>query len=235
MKVVKFLRQILRWIQSCFPNAARVIIFLRCNAFSTYLFRIFVQKNATGSCTESQIVARSFFKENKERINELASCFIDDHSRDVFFRIIEHRCNPDIAGLPKSDAKTQYFYNEHFTYGDDEVFVDCGAYTGDTVARFKKAMKHFGGSWKKIVAFEPDTGNYGDLKKLHKDVIAINTGVWVKSDSLCFSNIGTNATRILNSEIDKTECAPRIVEEIGGGVLFHYLCEQLMNTRSVKV
>lgn len=39
----------------------------------------------------------------------------------------------------------------------DEVFVDCGAFTGDSISSFIDAVK---GKYKSVLAFEPDTKNY---------------------------------------------------------------------------
>ena len=46
---------------------------------------------------------------------------------------------------------------------DDESFVDCGAFTGDTIAEF---LALAGGEYREIVAVEPDSRNAGALEEM---------------------------------------------------------------------
>lgn len=76
---------------------------------------------------------------------ELASCFLDGHAPR------EGLCQPD-----------QYFALEPFSIGDpNEVFVDCGAYIGDTLVAY---LQKKGGCFKKIYCFEPDKANFAQLE-----------------------------------------------------------------------
>lgn len=45
-----------------------------------------------------------------------------------------------------------------------DIFIDCGAYTGDTAIQFA----HFNPSYEEIYAFEPDRNNFSALKKIQK-------------------------------------------------------------------
>lgn len=58
----------------------------------------------------------------------------------------------------------QYFVREHWwDLTKEEVFVDVGAYNGDTLRRFRKATQNY---FERIYAFEPGNKNYETLRRL---------------------------------------------------------------------
>lgn len=144
--------------------------------------------------TNEMLDARAYYEKNRDRAKKCASYLQDELSKAVYLRMIDFRCNSNPDRFPVSDKKSQYFYNEFFQYGNEEVFVDCGAYIGDTITGFKAAMKQCGGGIKRIIAFEPDERNYRILKKKHRDAVAIRAGAWSKDGELRFDtghNLGT--------------------------------------------
>lgn len=58
------------------------------------------------------------------------------------------------------DPGAQYFAHDLFRLTRNEIFIDCGAYDGDTIAEFRRAT---GDRFDRIVAFEPDPGNFAAL------------------------------------------------------------------------
>ncbi|MBQ7155842.1 MAG: FkbM family methyltransferase [Synergistaceae bacterium] len=60
----------------------------------------------------------------------------------------------------------KYFVNPFFTVGGQEVYLDVGAYDGDTVREFLNASN---GKYRKILALEPAKGNFEALKKYVED------------------------------------------------------------------
>jgi FkbM family methyltransferase len=59
------------------------------------------------------------------------------------------------------DQTVQYFPEGVFLLGRNEVFIDCGAYDGDTIRELRrKTADHF----ERIVAFEPDPRNFAALQ-----------------------------------------------------------------------
>ena len=61
--------------------------------------------------------------------------------------------------------ESEYFPDDLYEYLDDEVLVDCGAYSGDTISRF---MKRRGNNFSYIYAFEPDLVNVANLNEFIK-------------------------------------------------------------------
>jgi len=64
------------------------------------------------------------------------------------------------------DPGVQYFPHDLFRLRDDEVFIDCGAYNGDTIADFRRITAD---RFAQIVAFEPDPKNFAALQSAVKD------------------------------------------------------------------
>jgi len=59
------------------------------------------------------------------------------------------------------DPGVTYFPEDFFQLSQNEVFVDCGAYDGDTIAAFRRVT---GDRFDRIIAFEPDPKNFAALK-----------------------------------------------------------------------
>ncbi len=81
-----------------------------------------------------------------------------------------------------ADVKKQYFPEDIIHLSDQEVFVDCGAYTGDTLDSFLKRT----GNFKKYYALEPDRRLFKELKQKVTDnkIIHFPVGAWDRKDSL---------------------------------------------------
>jgi len=87
----------------------------------------------------------------------------DDESRRIFRRQIEWRITADYDVLPAPGDGPHYFPAGVYRLRDDETFVDCGAYDGDTVRPFV-ALTH--GAFSHYWALEPDPLNYAKLTAL---------------------------------------------------------------------
>jgi FkbM family methyltransferase len=85
----------------------------------------------------------------------------DDGSRREYLAQIRWRLQFDFAGLTDPVTGPMYFRDELCALKEDEVFVDCGAYDGDTVRSF---LKHSRGRFQKVYAFEPDPANFQKLR-----------------------------------------------------------------------
>jgi FkbM family methyltransferase len=82
-----------------------------------------------------------------------------------------------------------YFNNEIFKLSEDEVYVDIGAFDGDSINEFISSNKIKNLSYRKIIAFEPDHINYAKLKNnisSSEKIVLRNLGVSNKSGSARF-------------------------------------------------
>jgi FkbM family methyltransferase len=86
----------------------------------------------------------------------------DDASRREYLAQIRWRLQSDFDGLPSPVAHAQYFPDDLLKLSDDEVFVDCGAFDGDSLRVFFGRQPTFKGTF---IAIEPDPINLQSLKQ----------------------------------------------------------------------
>ncbi len=84
----------------------------------------------------------------------------DDRSRRIWLDHLRFRLDLDYERLHR-DPGEEYFAEDLVHLQDHEVFVDCGAYTGDTIASFMRHNPRF----EHIIAFEPDPSHYAELER----------------------------------------------------------------------
>ncbi len=140
-----------------------------------------------------------FYHKNKHILDKLRNDFCDEESRIQFDEFI----NQKRTGIYRKSAysrKPQYFDNDIIPFSQNEVFVDCGAYNGDTVLAFIENLKANNiTGYNKIYAFEADKKNFAKLcanVKSLKNIEVIPMGVYDDAKTLFFGNEGTTAARI---------------------------------------
>lgn len=101
---------------------------------------------------------RSYIEDHRDRLEETFHIFADDFSRDIFTAYFNQRISGDVRYLRNLCTNDCYF-PEFITLRDDEVFIDCGAYDGDSIDIFVEKA----GRYSKIYAFEPDAKNFAVL------------------------------------------------------------------------
>jgi FkbM family methyltransferase len=139
----------------------------------------------------------SFIEKHEYELEQLYEKLADDRSRDILVAFINQRISGDTCYLRDLVTSDQYFPNI-INLLDDEVFVDCGAYDGDTIDAFicKMGSKRI----HRMYAFEPDTENYTKLKlRGFENMIAIQKGVYDKRTTLRFSGQGDTESSLADS------------------------------------
>ncbi len=123
----------------------------------------------------------------------------DKKSKEVFAAILKFKLTEDYFYpiLVKDDTSLQYFDKEVLTLCEDEVFIDCGAYTGDTIASFLKVTNE---KFKHIYSYEPEKNTFEELKRYvdtleQKDKITIiNAGVYYKNKTFYLHGEGVGVS-----------------------------------------
>jgi len=144
--------------------------------------------------------------EQAEAVLQASELWADAASRQEYLSQIRWRLFFDFDGLANPVEHTIYFPPDLCSLVADEVFVDCGAYDGDTLVSFLAQPKP---GFKRIVAFEPDPGSFARLSQKvaelpAKDSIAIhqlatgaeNGAVWFTGDGTPAASVGTGAMRV---------------------------------------
>lgn len=154
-----------------------------------------------------------YVSQNAEQIKKAYSLLADDLSKKVFADSINYKISGNIDYLkPITTDKSEIF--EKLIIGKDEIFMDLGAYDGDTI---RELLEFTGGEYNSIIAVEPDKKNFKKLSSFIeenglKNVRAENVGIWSESAILKFDNkAGRNSSL---SENGKTELMVNSVDNI---------------------
>lgn len=100
---------------------------------------------------------------------------------------MDARMNRIIQPLLELYQNNQYFIPE-VALRDNEFFIDCGMFDGDTIVDFRKKCKKYG----HILAFEPDKDNivrYKNRMLEEERTTIIAKGVWKEEGCLFFNNM----------------------------------------------
>jgi FkbM family methyltransferase len=84
----------------------------------------------------------------------------DEASRREYLAQLRWRLFFDFDGMAAPETDTIYFPPDLVRLRPDELFVDCGAFDGDTLQQFLAASN---GAFEKYIAFEPDPANFSRL------------------------------------------------------------------------
>lgn len=134
---------------------------------------------------------------NIQKFKRTFTLLADDYSKRIFYERINFCISLNSSYLtPLKSKSPQYFESEIINLSEDEVFIDGGAYTGDTVEEF---LRQTNGKYKKIYSFEPEEiKRYEFLKKFSsmKDISFQPFGLWNKKDVLRFNAQGGLASKL---------------------------------------
>jgi FkbM family methyltransferase len=136
----------------------------------------------------------------------------DDASRAEYVAQVRWRLHLDFDNLPLPVKGSIYFPADLFSISDDEVFVDCGAYDGDTIRDF---LVYSGKRFRRIYAFEADQRNFDKLKRflatlpttLRERIEPIGKALSDRAGVLRFSATGTAAASVSADGVDVASVA----------------------------
>lgn len=143
------------------------------------------------------IFDHSYILENIEQFYNTYSLLQDELSKKILRAFIKTK----ITGYPDDLYDlvdfNQYFPKDIVKLKSNEVFIDAGAFTGDTITKFNDEVN---GSYKAIYAFEPGEITFeklaGTVENLKlKNVNLYRKGVWNQKASLKFQTNTLNAAR----------------------------------------
>lgn len=158
-----------------------------------------------------------YYTENMGRICKVNELLQDEKSRQVLKNVLNYKIsrNPQLLEMICDGAQEQYFSSSIMNFTDREVFLDLGAYTGDTICSFCRVVDN---RYKSIIAVEPDKANYKQLISNTKELDKIEyyqAGIAEKDGLARFK-----AQAVLTSRFDnegEEEISTRSVDSIMGG------------------
>ncbi|MEJ7797566.1 MAG: FkbM family methyltransferase [Solirubrobacteraceae bacterium] len=104
-----------------------------------------------------------FYLQHARQITEAFESLADDESRRQFLAHTDARINLRFDALAHADVQRQYFPPDVVSLSTTEVFLDAGAFDGDTLRAFAEATEN---RFEKYIALEPDPANYEQLVRV---------------------------------------------------------------------
>lgn len=137
---------------------------------------------------------REYFDANIEAYREAYQLMEDEFSRQIYLeRMRKVFLLSDISQIV-SPCEEEYF-DEKVVLKEDEVFIDCGGFDGDSALRF---IEQCGGKYQDIIIFEPEFSKKAAIEKNmgNNRYHLYPLGVWSKSTKLYFNAMGTGSSHV---------------------------------------
>jgi FkbM family methyltransferase len=137
---------------------------------------------------------------HKENVRRVFDLWEDEASRREYVAQIRFRLALDFNGMgnPFLDGPyvSELFYPSH-----REVFVDCGAFDGDTVRSFLRCK---GGQFARVIAFEPDPANSQRLRETvealpeptRRKIEVVSCALGASKGTVMFNSTGTDTAAV---------------------------------------
>ncbi|WP_297417017.1 FkbM family methyltransferase [Clostridium sp.] len=185
---------------------------------SLYYKEIYKQLSEKGFKHLDRILANKFeideyfLKNNiddiKKSIFKLIDILDDEESKRIVCKIIEGWFLKEYQYGFFDDIyiKNQYFTNEVVKLSDEEVFVDVGPFTGDTVEEFLKNVDY---KFSRMFLFELNKSIYEELKEniseyskeIIEKIITYNYGLSSKEENITYSDGNSGSSIMENGEL----------------------------------
>lgn len=139
-----------------------------------------------------------FIAENMGYFISLYDCLADEKSKKVLGAILNYKFTHDISHIHNVADKpeNQYFDEKLIKYSEEDVFIDCGGYIGDTIESY---CLHNKGIYKKVICLEADADNCRIIENMANDyrIELHNIAAYHKEAELYFDKIGSGSGNIL--------------------------------------
>ena len=154
--------------------------------------------------TNDEIITPEWLAKNEAVIQHVYDQLADDMSRKVFAAVLNYKLSGKLFYLQECETKREEDLQTLFRFDFPGVYVDAGAYDGDTIKEFLRLSQ---GQYKKIYAIEPDSKNFLRLcntireEKLN-NIVTVRAGVWEKkTEKILAGNGGRQSTLLSNDTL----------------------------------
>ncbi len=147
----------------------------------------------------------TFYLENQEKIERTLTLMADEISKKIYINFISTHMTKKVYPIYSQSLNEQYFPKDIILNKGYKRFINCGAYTGDTIER----LKALHGKVEAVACFEPDPDNFKILinylrlnrNTIADSVIALPCGVFRNEIQLKFAS-GNRSNSMISEEGD---------------------------------
>lgn len=157
-------------------------------------------KNSDGTFSKGSGVYAVVLQDVKQNIHEYVKVYeslMDDISCKIFMNQMLFRLLPSMDFIKMSyelsNKYPQYFDLDIIKFSNNEVFADCGGFTGDTAEEFIKQCSKY----KRVYIYEPLASNISKCEenlKNFENIIIRQAGVGLETSSYGFSGGGSSGS-----------------------------------------
>lgn len=150
---------------------------------------------------DDYLMEHEFYASRANELDWLYDRLADDDSREYLYAHLYGRLTGrDILFQPSGWTDPQYIFDEFMRWNEKECYIDCGAYTGDSIEEFIEKMPP---QMKKftVYALEPDRNNYKMLQEKYGGTLQIKClclGAYSKKGTVLFENSNGEASAVSN-------------------------------------
>lgn len=159
---------------------------------------------------------RTYILSKESEFGELFHMLSDDISRRTLESVLQGRVSGEWKYFRDIYVENQYFADNIVELGQQEVFLDIGAYIGDTTEYIAKMT---GGNYSKIYCFEPDKKCLDILRKnteKYENVEIVEKGAWNKYEKLLIQEDSEHGASSIGNDTGyeiEVDCIDNCIEE----------------------
>lgn len=145
---------------------------------------------------------KEHFSERFEDIQKVHDMLCDNISRKVFKNILKYKITGELKYLRKATTEPDEAFENIIKLGNNEVYVDLGAFNGDTALDFAHRTNH---QYKAIYALEPNKRNFKKLSRCAEELNNIkifNSAAWSNNTTLIFNTSGGRQSQVSKKGIE---------------------------------
>lgn len=166
-----------------------------------------------------EIFNREFIEKHEYELNA-AYALLEEESKPIFAGCVNFMFGGELETLKNITTDKDEIFSGVFAMGENESFLDLGAYRGDTVQEF---LHYCGNKYNEIIALEPDRRTYKKLCDYLENIpnsTAVQKAVYSESKIMLFSSkAGRQSTLSKKGE----EIGTVTVDELCGGKDITYI------------
>lgn len=137
------------------------------------------------------LFSSDYYNEHKNEFENIYRKLCDDTSKKTFENIINYKLSGDINCLFACETDSDEPYKNFLSLNDTEIYLDLGAYRGDTVFSFLNRVK----GYKEIIAVEPDVKSFGKLCAATENIKNIRNINALAGEKIAVTEFSMNGSR----------------------------------------
>lgn len=154
--------------------------------------------------SDKKFINWQFLEQNEEILDQVYDMLSDEPSKEIFIHFLAAKVYGNSSILSSFYCDQLYFAPGLINISEKEIFLDCGAFDGDTLEDF---LRFSNGKFQKYYALEPDLSSFHQLKAyvdgLHgrdRDrIILIKVGAYNERKTLRFKGNHQGSSHISSS------------------------------------